>query len=55
MRTALFLNPPSGLYRRDDRCQCKVDEQTVRVIFEPIEMAIYAALFERAGWLSLLR
>lgn len=55
MRTALFLNPPSGLYRRDDRCQCKVDDQTVRVVFEPIELAIYAAIFERAGWRAAIR
>ncbi|NUP90561.1 MAG: radical SAM protein [Candidatus Sumerlaeia bacterium] len=55
MRTALFINPPSGLYRRDDRCQCKVDDQTVRVIFEPIELAIYAAIFERAGWRCAIR
>jgi radical SAM superfamily enzyme YgiQ (UPF0313 family) len=55
MRTALFINPPSGLYRRDDRCQCKVDDQTVSVIFEPIELAIYAAIFEREGWRSAIR
>ena len=55
MRTALFINPPSGLYRRDDRCQCRVDDQTVSVIFEPIELAIYAAIFEREGWRCAIR
>ena len=55
MKTALFINPPSGLYRRDDRCQSRVEDQTVRVIFEPIELAVYAAIFERAGWRCAIR
>ncbi|GAB4313432.1 MAG: radical SAM protein [Candidatus Sumerlaeia bacterium] len=45
----LFMNPPTGLYRRDDRCQCKVEEQTVDVVFPPIDLAYLAAVAERAG------
>ena len=48
-KKALFLHPPSGLYRRDDRCQSKVEDQTVRVIFPPLDLAYAAASAERAG------
>lgn len=46
----LLINPPSGLYRRDDRCQSKVDDQTVRVIFPPIDLAYLAAIAQKEGW-----
>ncbi|MCX7920156.1 MAG: B12-binding domain-containing radical SAM protein [bacterium] len=46
---ALLINPPSGLYRRDDRCQSKVEDQTVAVIFPPIELAYLAAILEQQG------
>ncbi|OPZ23090.1 MAG: Radical SAM superfamily protein [candidate division BRC1 bacterium ADurb.BinA364] len=48
-RKILFFNPPSGLYRRDDRCQCSVEDQTVNIVFPPIEMAVDAAVALRAG------
>jgi anaerobic magnesium-protoporphyrin IX monomethyl ester cyclase len=48
-RRILFCNPPSGLYRRDDRCQCTVEDQTVQIVFPPIEMAVLAAMARRAG------
>jgi radical SAM superfamily enzyme YgiQ (UPF0313 family) len=44
---ALLISPPSGLYRRDDRCQCKVEDQTVAVIFPPIELGYMAAILEQ--------
>jgi radical SAM superfamily enzyme YgiQ (UPF0313 family) len=46
---ALLINAPSGLYRRDDRCQCKVEDQTVSVIFPPIEHAYAGAMMRRSG------
>ena len=46
---ALLINPPTGLYRRDDRCQCKVEDQTVQIIFPPIELAAIAAVLRQAG------
>ncbi|MBX3730163.1 MAG: radical SAM protein [Candidatus Sumerlaeia bacterium] len=45
----LFLNPPTGLYRRDDRCQCTVEDQTVQIVFPPSDLALAAACAERQG------
>ena len=45
----LLINPPTGLYRRDDRCQSKVDEQTVRVVFAPVDLALLAAIVRTRG------
>ncbi|MBN1516069.1 radical SAM protein [Candidatus Sumerlaeota bacterium] len=49
IRRALLVNPPSGNYRRDDRCQVKVEEQTVAVNFPPIELAYDAAVLRQNG------
>jgi len=45
----LLVNPPTGLYRRDDRCQCKVEDQTVPVVFPPVELATLGAVLRRDG------
>ncbi len=45
----MLINPPTGLYRRDDRCQSKVDDQTVRVIFSPIDLLTMGAIARRLG------
>ncbi|RMH29330.1 MAG: radical SAM protein [Candidatus Hydrogenedentota bacterium] len=56
MRKRVFLmNPPSGLYRRDDRCQSKVEDQTVRVVFPPVELGVLAAMARQRGAEVLLR
>jgi radical SAM superfamily enzyme YgiQ (UPF0313 family) len=52
---ALLINPPTGLYRRDDRCQCKVEDQTVQIVFPPIELASIGAVLQRAGARVTLR
>lgn len=52
---ALLINPPSGLYRRDDRCQSRVEDQTVRVIFPPVDLALLGAIVKRQNGLALLR
>lgn len=52
LRKILFLNPPTGLYRRDDRCQCTVEDQTVQIVFPPMDLAMSAAVAERAGALT---
>jgi len=44
-----LMNPPSELYRRDDRCQSKVEDQTVRVVFPPIELGVLASIARNAG------
>jgi len=46
---ALLINPPTGLYRRDDRCQCKVEDQTVQITFPPVELATIGAVLRRSG------
>jgi len=45
----LVMNPPTGLYRRDDRCQSRVEDQTIEVVFAPIDLAIYAAVLRARG------
>lgn len=54
-KRALLANPPTGLYRRDDRCQCKVEDQTVQITFPPIELAYIAAVLQRAGVEVIIR
>jgi radical SAM superfamily enzyme YgiQ (UPF0313 family) len=51
----LLINPPTGLYRRDDRCQCTVEDQTVQVVFPPMDLAYSAACAEREGALCRIR
>lgn len=48
-RRIMLINPPTGLYRRDDRCQSKVDDQTVRVVFAPVDLALLGAIARQAG------
>jgi radical SAM superfamily enzyme YgiQ (UPF0313 family) len=48
-RRIFVMNPPSELYRRDDRCQSKVEDQTVRVIFPPIELAVLCNVARNNG------
>ncbi|GAB4355607.1 MAG: radical SAM protein [Candidatus Abyssubacteria bacterium] len=43
------MNPPSGDYRRDERCQSKVSEQTVRITFPPMDHLYMAACLETGG------
>ncbi len=49
MKTVFLYNPPTGLYRRDNRCQNKVEDQTVSVVFPPMELLYCAAILEQAG------
>lgn len=49
-KKVLLINPPSGLYRRDDRCQSRVEDQTVRVIFPPVDLALLSAIARNEGW-----
>jgi len=49
IQRALLINPPSGLYRRDDRCQCKVEDQTVAAVFPPMDLAYGAAAMRQQG------
>lgn len=47
-KRVLLFNPPSGLYRRDNRCQNRVEDQTVSVAFPPMELLYCASVLERA-------
>lgn len=49
VRRVFLFNPPTGLYRRDDRCQCTVEDQTVQIVFPPMDLTMMAACAERAG------
>ncbi|MBX7244676.1 MAG: B12-binding domain-containing radical SAM protein [Candidatus Sumerlaeaceae bacterium] len=48
-KRVFLMNPPSELYRRDDRCQSKVEDQTVRVVFPPIELGVMASMARELG------
>ncbi len=54
-KRVLLLNPPSGLYRRDDRCQSSVNDQTVRAIFPPLDLAYLGALAQKNGASATIR
>jgi anaerobic magnesium-protoporphyrin IX monomethyl ester cyclase len=49
MSRVFLFNPPTGLYRRDNRCQNRVEDQTVNVVFPPMELLVPAAVLEREG------
>lgn len=49
VRKILLAHPPSGLYRRDDRCQSRVEDQTIQVVFPPLDLAYMAAALEKEG------
>ncbi len=49
MKKVFLFNPPSGLYRRDNRCQNRVEDQTVNVVFPPMELLYCAAILEKEG------
>ena len=55
MKRVFLFNPPSGLYRRDNRCQNRVEDQTVNVVFPPMELLAPAAVLEREGHTALVR
>ncbi|MCX8037508.1 MAG: B12-binding domain-containing radical SAM protein [Candidatus Sumerlaeia bacterium] len=55
LQSFLVINPPTGLYRRDDRCQSRVEDQTVEVVFAPIDLATYAAVLRARGAVVHLR
>ncbi|MBU1628289.1 B12-binding domain-containing radical SAM protein [bacterium] len=50
MKKALIFYPPSGLFRREERCQSAVEDQTIKVIFPPLDLAYCASILENLGW-----
>jgi radical SAM superfamily enzyme YgiQ (UPF0313 family) len=51
----LLIQPPTGSYRRDDRCQSRVEDQTIQVHFPPMDLAHHAAVLERDGFQCAIR
>ena len=47
LERVFLCHPPSGLYRRDDRCQSRVEDQTVQVVLPPMDLAYHAAVLEK--------
>ena len=48
-RRALLINPPSGLYIREERCQVPVKGLTATAPRPPIDLAYLGAILEREG------
>lgn len=48
-RRAFLINPPSGLYIREDRCQVPVKGLTATAPRPPIDLAYLAGVLEREG------
>jgi len=51
----LLLQPPTGSYRRDDRCQSRVEDQTIQINFPPMDLAYHAAVLRHEGFSCLVR
>ncbi len=51
----LLIQPPTGSYRRDDRCQSRVEDQTIQVSFPPMDLAHHAAVLEKSGFTCRIR
>ncbi|MBC7326647.1 radical SAM protein [bacterium] len=49
LKRALLINPPSGLYIREDRCQVPVKGLTATAPRPPIDLAYIAAVLEQEG------
>lgn len=48
-KTAFLINPPTGLYIREERCQGPVEEHVSSSIRPPIDLMYYAAALEKRG------
>lgn len=48
-KKALLINPPTGKYMRDDRCQAPVEEMTAQPARAPMDLAYMAATLEQVG------
>jgi radical SAM superfamily enzyme YgiQ (UPF0313 family) len=51
----LLIQPPTGAYRRDDRCQNRVDDQTIQIAFPPMDLAHHAAVLRERGFECAIR
>ena len=54
-RMALLVNPPTGLYVREDRCQVPVEGMVAPTVRPPLDLGYMAAVLEARGWQCVLR
>lgn len=54
-RKALLINPPTGKYMRDDRCQAPVESMTAQPARAPMDLAYMAAMLEQVGVICKIR
>lgn len=55
IQRVLLMNPPTGVYMRDDRCQAPVDGMTAQPNRTPLDLAYMAAMLEQAGKIVRIR
>lgn len=51
---ALLINPPTGRFNREDRCQVSVEYQMVPALRPPMDLAYMAAILESAGYEGII-
>ncbi|HII71139.1 TPA: radical SAM protein, partial [Candidatus Woesearchaeota archaeon] len=54
-KKALLINPPTGKYMRDDRCQAPVESMTAQPARAPMDLSYMAATLEQAGLLCKIK
>jgi anaerobic magnesium-protoporphyrin IX monomethyl ester cyclase len=54
-KKALLINPPTGKYMRDDRCQAPVGAMTAQPARAPMDLAYMAAVLERGDVICRIR
>ena len=54
-KKALLINPPTGLYIREDRCQVPVKGLSATALRTPIDLAYMAASLRTVGWDCVIR
>lgn len=54
MKKAILINPPSGMYIRDDRCQVPVKGLSSG-LRTPLDLAYMAAMLEQVGFVCIIR
>lgn len=52
---AMLIDPPTGSYRRDGRCQSRIDTQTAKVYLAPVDLAQIATVLKLHNIQSLVK
>ncbi|MBM3244806.1 MAG: radical SAM protein [Candidatus Omnitrophica bacterium] len=51
----LLVNPPSGLFRRDARCQSSISTQTAKIYLPPVDLLQLAAILQKRSIVCKIR